>query len=171
MSLEKKTLLDFLEEVDSELNKKINLVAVGGTAMTLLGVKPSTIDIDFTGPGKDIEEFEQILKNIAHGFKVDCWKDGVVFSQILPEDYLRKSIAIKTRMKNIRLKTLQPADIVATKIGRLDQRDLEDIEDCIKKFKLKKEQIVKRAKQVTYVGRENNYQINLEAVIRKFFKS
>lgn len=30
--------------------------------MTLLGVKPSTIDVDFTGPGEDLEEFEQTLK-------------------------------------------------------------------------------------------------------------
>lgn len=59
---------------------------------------------------------------------------------------------------------------MVTKIGRLDQRDWEDIEACIKKFRLKKEQIVKRAKRVEYVGHEDNYQINLEAVIRKFFK-
>lgn len=107
---------------------------------------------------------------MPHGFTVDHWKDGIVFSQILPEDYLKKSIVIKTIMKNITLKALQPVDIVVTKIGRLDTRDQEDIEDCIKKFKLTKNQIIKRAKQVGYVGREQNYQINLESVIRKFFK-
>lgn len=95
MSLNKKTVFEFLEEVDRELNRKITLVAVGGTAMTLLNVKPSTIDVDFTGPGDDIEEFKLALKNVPHGFKVDCWKDGMVFSQILPEDYVRKSITIK----------------------------------------------------------------------------
>lgn len=169
MSLNKRVLLDFLDEIDKDLKKKITLVAVGGTAMTLLDVKPSTVDVDFTGPGEDIEEFERTLKNVPHGFKVDCWKDGMVFSQILPEDYLKKSVAIQ-RMRNIALKALYPVDIVVTKIGRLDQRDLEDIEDCIKKFKLKKNQILKRAKRVEYVGREDNYQINLESVIRKFFK-
>lgn len=34
-------LLDFLEELDKELDGKIIVVAVGGTAMTLLGIKPS----------------------------------------------------------------------------------------------------------------------------------
>jgi len=169
MSLNRRVLLDFLDEIDKDLKKKITLVAVGGTAMTLLDVKPSTVDVDFTGLGEDIEEFERTLKNVPHGFKVDCWKDGMVFSQILPEDYLKKSVAIQ-RMRNIALKALYPVDIVVTKIGRLDQRDLEDIEDCIKKFKLKKNQILKRAKRVEYVGREDNYQINLESVIRKFFK-
>ena len=170
MSLNKKALFEFLEEVDNELNRKITLVAVGGTAMTLIDVKPSTIDVDFTGPGEDIDEFQRVLKNMPHGFEVHCWKGGLVFSQILPEDYLRKSSQIKTRMKNIMLKALQPVDIVATKIGRLDERDWEDIENCVKEFKLKKDQIVKRAKQVEYVGREENYQINLESVIRKLFK-
>lgn len=170
MSLNKKALLEFLEEVDNELTTKTTLVAVGGTAMTLIDVKPSTIDVDFTGPSEDIDEFQRVLKNVPHGFEVHCWKDGLVFSQILPGDYLRKSSQIKIRTKNIMLKALQPVDIVATKIGRLDERDWEDIGDCVKEFKLKKDQIVKRAKQVEYVGREENYQINLDSVIRKFFK-
>jgi len=37
----KNDLLLWLKEVDSKLEKKIVLVAVGGTAMTLLGLKPS----------------------------------------------------------------------------------------------------------------------------------
>ncbi len=169
MSLNKKTVFEFLEEVDRKLKKKITLVAVGGTATTLLDVKPSTIDVDFTGPGDDIEEFKRVLKNVPHGFKLDIWKDGIVFSQILPEDYLKKSKFIRSKTKNIKLKALHPLDIVATKIGRLDARDIEDIEDCIKKFKLTKKQIMNRAKQIEYVGREQNYQINLDSVIRKFF--
>ncbi|MGA2789468.1 MAG: hypothetical protein ABSF00_01735 [Candidatus Bathyarchaeia archaeon] len=37
-----RVLLGFLEEVDKELGRKITLIAVGGTALTLLGAKPST---------------------------------------------------------------------------------------------------------------------------------
>ncbi|MBA3750694.1 MAG: hypothetical protein H0X03_07395, partial [Nitrosopumilus sp.] len=48
--MDKKSLLDFLSEMDSKFKKKITLVAAGGTAMTLLDIKTSTIDIDFTGP-------------------------------------------------------------------------------------------------------------------------
>jgi hypothetical protein len=65
-------------------------------------------------------------------------------------------------MKNIELRTLSPLDIVVTKIGRLDQRDKEDIAACIRKFGLTKEQVAERAKQVSYVGREENYEINLK---------
>ena len=42
--------MDFLEELDKELERKITVVAVGGTAMTLHNTKASTIDVDFTIP-------------------------------------------------------------------------------------------------------------------------
>ncbi len=72
-------------------------------------------------------------------------------------------------MKNMTLKALSPIDIVVTKIGRLNQRDKEDIEMCIRKFKITKNQVIKRAKEVEYVGREENYEINLEHVLKNFF--
>lgn len=162
-------LLDFLEELDKELDGKIIVVAVGGTAMTLLGIKPSTIDVDFNMPGEDFEKFKRILGMIPHGFKVDTYKDGVVFSQILPADYIAKSMLVKTKLKNITLKALSPIDIIVTKIGRLDGRDKDDIEACIRKFQITKNQIIKRAKQIQYVGREENYEINLNHVLKKSF--
>ena len=66
MPLDKTQLLDFLGVVEKELSRQITLVAVEGTAMTLLDLKPSTIDIDFTGPGEDIADFKEALKNISH---------------------------------------------------------------------------------------------------------
>jgi len=45
MPLDKTHLLDFLGVVERELSRQITLVAAGGTAMTLLDLKPSTIDI------------------------------------------------------------------------------------------------------------------------------
>ena len=84
-------LLDFLTVVAAELPRRIILVGAGGTAMTLLQVKPSTRDIDFTGPREDIASFRRALKGIPHGWKIDLWPDGQVFSEFLPSDYLRRS--------------------------------------------------------------------------------
>ena len=44
--------------------------------MTLLDAKASTPDIDFTGPARDIDEFQKVDKTLPHGFKMDLWKDG-----------------------------------------------------------------------------------------------
>ncbi len=166
MPLDKSALLDFLLEIDKALEASITLVAVGGTALTLLDVKTSTIDLDFTIPSNDYTVFKETLGRIPHGFNIDYWKDGMVFSQILPNDYLKRSISIE-RMKHIHLKALSPVDIVVTKIGRLDTRDKQDIEAAIRKFKLGKSQIEKRAKQVEYVGRDESYEANLNYVLEK----
>src|SRR6266542_6762252 len=130
-------LLEFLGLVGEELPRKIVLVAAGGTALTLLKVKPSTRDIDLTGPGEDIGLFRRTLQTIPHGMKVDTWPDGQVFSQFLPSDYLRRSRKIRP-LRNIDLRALHPVDIVVTKIGRLDDRDKEDIRDCIRVFRIRK---------------------------------
>jgi len=50
MPLDKAVLFNLLKNFDEEAKEKITLVAVGGSAMTLLDLKVSTLDIDFTVP-------------------------------------------------------------------------------------------------------------------------
>ncbi|MGD6934001.1 MAG: DUF6036 family nucleotidyltransferase [Candidatus Bathyarchaeia archaeon] len=171
MPCDKTALFDFLSVLNEDLTKKITLVAAGGTAMTLLDLKPSTIDIDFTIPSCDKLEFEQALKNNPPGYKIDRWTDGCVFCQTLPRDYLEKSIKIK-EFSHIVLRALKPVDIIVTKIGRLNERDLQDIEACIKKANVSAAEIKERAMLViqTYVGREEDYLYHLNLVLDRFFK-
>ncbi len=170
MPCDKSALFDFLEVLNEDLTKKITLVAAGGTAMTLLDLKPSTIDIDFTIPGCDRVEFEQALKNNSPGYRVDRWTDGCIFCQTLPKDYLEKSIKVK-EYSHISLRALQPVDIIVTKIGRLDARDIQDIETCIKKGKVSETEIKERALQLaeTYVGPEEDYLNHLKLVVENLF--
>lgn len=170
MSLDNKRLLDFLGEIDKELDRRIVVVAVGGTAMTLLKARSSTIDVDFTIPTEFYDEFERAKNIVNPGFRVDLFHGGMVFVTALPEDYLEKSRVVKTRLRNIQLRALDPADIVITKIARLDGRDEQDIESCIKKFKIGKSQILKRAKEIRYSGNDEVFKGNLEIVLRKFFR-
>lgn len=137
--------------------------------MTLLDLKPSTLDVDFTVPSEDYSSVDLVFKLLSPGFKIDIWQDGAVFSQFLPQDYLVKSIKIKTDFIFLHLRALQPIDIIVSKIGRLNDRDLQDIEVCIKQFKIAKKEISNRAKQVQYAGDENIYQQNLKYVLKKFF--
>lgn len=169
MSLDNEKLLDFLGEIDKELTHKIVVVAVGGTAMTLLNAKSSTIDVDFTIPSAYFGDFQHAKDIVQPGFRVDLFHDGAVFVNMLPEDYLKRSTLIKTRLKNIELRALHPVDIIVTKIGRLDGRDEQDIESCIKKFKIKKNQIVKRSSQMGYATIDESFQNNLQIVLKKFF--
>jgi hypothetical protein len=169
MPLDKGSLIDFLKVLDAELNDHITVVAAGGTAMTLLDLKTSTVDVDFTIPSNDKLVLERILRFTPHGFKIDMWADGLVFSQQLPPDYLEKSIDI-IALNHIVLKALDPVDIVVSKAGRLDQKDIEDIESCIKGFKLTKRQVQARASSVEYIGDRAIYEAKVKWIIKNCFK-
>ena len=170
MSLDNTKLLDFLEEIDRELSRKIVIVAVGGTAMTLVNAKPSTIDIDFTIPGNDYDEFERAKKIVQPGFRVDVFRDGAVFVTVLPDDYLEKSKSIATNLKNIDLRALDPVDVIITKIARLDGRDVQDIESCTTNFQITQKQIERRAKDMNCTGNSEVFVNNLKTVLWRFFK-
>jgi hypothetical protein len=58
--LDKNLLLEIMEEWNRFLKRKVHLIACGGTAMTLLGVKPSTKDIDFMVP--NLNEYDYLTK-------------------------------------------------------------------------------------------------------------
>jgi hypothetical protein len=58
--LNKEDLLKNMTAWNGFLNKKIHLIACGGTAMTLLGVKESTRDVDFMVPAD--QEYRYLIK-------------------------------------------------------------------------------------------------------------
>ncbi len=172
MSLDNTKLLDFLGEIEKELTHKIVVVAIGGTAMTLFKTKPSTIDVDFTIPDQYYDDFSRAMKIVRPGFQVDLYREGMVFVTSLPPDYLKRSKPVqKTKLKKIKLLTLHPVDIIVTKIARLDQRDEQDIESCMKKFKITRNQIVKRAGQIPSLVHDKTFQTNLKNFLRKLNKT
>jgi hypothetical protein len=64
----KELLLSRLADWDSFLKKRVRLIACGGTALTLLNIKPSTKDIDFIVP--DIGEYEYLVRTLNQlGYK------------------------------------------------------------------------------------------------------
>ena len=53
-------LLDTLDNWNSLMNFRVSLIACGGTALTLLKIKDSTKDIDFTVPMQ--KEYDRLMK-------------------------------------------------------------------------------------------------------------
>lgn len=99
-------------------------------------MKTSTVDIDFSFPNRDFDEFNKALEILPKlGYRIDCFTDGDIFGITLPDDYLRKSMPIK-KFKRIEVRTLHPIGIVVTKIRRLNQRDKQDIQDTVRYFSL-----------------------------------
>lgn len=66
--IDKQELLNTIRGWDSFLKRKVRLIACGGTALTLLGVKPSTKDIDLIVP--DLSEYKYLISNLEElGYK------------------------------------------------------------------------------------------------------
>jgi len=168
--IDKNELLDILHKIDLELKNKITIVAVGGTAMTLLGIKESTKDIDFNIPSHDdYKEFERVINKIRFNIKIDYYEQNMIFSEALPMDYLKIAIKYEHNFNKIKLYILNPIDIICSKIARLSDRDIEDIKECIKCYNITRSQIKERAMQYGHAGNDQLYYDNLQTALEILF--
>jgi len=150
--IDKQGLLDRLSAWDSFLKRKVHLVACGGTAMTLLGVKASTKDIDLLVPNEDEHKYlVEILRELGYksvsgwgwgredGFIFDLFRGSVVHTTQLLESPLKKgnNILIK-EFSHIYLGVLNYPDIIISKLFRGTSIDNED---CLVLLKNKSREI------------------------------
>ncbi len=151
----KQELLYFLKSIDSKLSRKIIIIAIGGTALTLLNLKPSTRDIDFDLPyAKDKNALTSLFGQLdfeqesfswftSTGLRIDVFSQGYIFCTQLPPDYIEKA-KVAVKLDNILLKTLSLEDIIITKLGRGDERDFEDIKQIYLHADIKNEELAAR---------------------------
>lgn len=154
MKVQSKRLMEFIIEIDRYLTKSMTVVMIGGTALTLLGKKESTKDIDICFEKEvDLEHFVKVAermgyykkqnKLVGHGLIIDIYSKGYIFCVQLPQDYITKAVEIK-KLGKMHLFSLSPEDIIITKTTRLIERDLEDIRTIFENYKIDKEQLVLR---------------------------
>ena len=138
--VDKQSLLDRISAWDTFLKRKVHLIACGGTALTLLGVKPSTKDIDLIVPNLDEHEYlVTILKQLGYksasgwgwergdGFIFDLFRGKSVHTTELLESPLDKEnhILIK-EFSRIYLGVLNYYDIIISKLFRATAIDMDD---------------------------------------------
>lgn len=162
-------LLDWLQEVDKKLSRNMTVIAVGGTALTILGLKESTRDVDFCISSKNFIDFKKAA--VTKKFVVDLFQDGYIFTLQLPKDYEERAEAIPFSGKHLSLKVLSLEDIILTKTARFATRDIEDIKAVVVTGKIKLEVLKKRFREVfeTYGGRDEDYQYHFELMLKMFF--
>ena len=150
--LDKKGLLDTIGEWDGFLGRKVHLVACGGTALTLLGVKPSTKDVDLLVPHES--EYDYLIKVLMDlGYKrvtgsgwqrddvfiFDLFKGKKVHTTELLESPLVKGQHILVKeFSHIYLAVLNYYDIVISKLFRGTGVDMED---CLALISAKKKEM------------------------------
>jgi len=139
--LNKNRLLDIMREWNRFLKRKVHLIACGGTAMTLIGVKPSTKDVDFIVP--EIGEHDYLIKQLqALGYKRltgSGWKrDGEDFqfdifrgnyihtTELLDSPLEEGRHSIMMEFSHLYIGILNDYDLISSKLMRGTNVDFED---------------------------------------------
>jgi hypothetical protein len=157
--------------------EKIRLIACGGTALTLLGYKPSTVDVDFLVPIEDeykrlvqfLEQagYEQVSghrwKKSGETIVFDLFVGNSVYTTALLDSPLEPGKNRKIReFKKIYLGVLNPIDLIITKLFRGHGVDFEDCRLLFEKEKVNMVDLEKRYKETA------SYEIGEEKVLKNF---
>ena len=127
---------EFFKKLDKELRRNIEIFLIGGAAMVINGLKPSTKDVDIIVKKKDLKILESALKRI--GLK----KNGLVFENNVRIDVfvervmkgfgLTKSLLAKKKLffEGKRLKVFLLSNEAIFLFKSLSERK-RDFEDCL----------------------------------------
>lgn len=133
-------LYELVESIQKYCDKNIKLYALGGTALTILGLKKSTLDVDINIATQAeynyiIKLFEQIgFKKIGpirwltqEGLAFDLFHGEYILGTQLLDDALSRAKLAK-EFEKMTIYTLDTYDIIISKLARSDQRDFDDIQ-------------------------------------------
>lgn len=133
-------LLDEIGVWNGFLGRSVNLIACGGTALTLMGVKDSTKDIDLMVPDEEEHDYLlDVLKRFGYaqvtghgwarggGFMFDLFRGNRIHTTELLESPLARGNHIVFReYSRIRLGILNPYDLIISKLFRGTSVDCDD---------------------------------------------
>lgn len=171
-------LYDFINSIDSYLEKDINFYALGGTALTMLGFKNSTRDIDVNTETDDYNIIIKLFTDLGftkissirwitqEGLQFDLFHGNEIMGINLLDDSLSKAKLIKD-FGNIKLYTLSLYDIIITKLARGDSRDFDDIKTIFEKENIEINELISRYKETMKL--EANYKQKLLDLIQIYF--
>jgi len=148
--LNKNTLLDILGHWNSFFKRKVHLIACGGTALTLLGIKPSTKDVDFIVPvEKEYKYLIKVLKDLGYqqstGFGWLKNEEKFIFdlfpgkcvhtTELLVSPLEDGKHTLLKEFSHLYIGILNDFDLIASKLSRGISVDFED---CLMLIKIRK---------------------------------
>lgn len=151
--LNKQTLTEFLRQWNVFLKRKVHLVACGGTALTLMDIKPSTKDVDFMVPVEtEYRYLVKTLKDLGYQQQTGAgWhKKGDLFvfdlfvgqrihtTDLLASPLEKGNHTLFKEYSHLYVGILNPYDLIASKLFRGTEVDFED---CLMLMKSRKESI------------------------------
>lgn len=159
----------FLRELDDAVLEETHLHCLGGFVITqLYGFKRSTSDVDVLSIAP-IGQIDRLLRQGGKGSQLHK-KYGIYLDYVTIASYPynydeRLKEMFPDFYKNLRLKALDPYDLVLAKLGRNITRDREDVKYLAKTQKLDLELLRSRylaEMRPDIVGRPRDYDLTLQ---------
>jgi hypothetical protein len=157
--IDKDALLQEMEQWNRFLKRKIHVIACGGTAMTLLGVKPSTKDIDFMVPkSTEYDYLLKMLKQLGYEqttqsgwqrpgdiFRYDIFRGNRIHTTELLESPLKEGNHKKLKeYSHLYIGILNEYDLISSKLIRGTGVDYDD---CLLLAKARRDIDIERLKR------------------------
>lgn len=175
-------LFELLESISKHVDRQVRMYALGGTALTILGLKTSTVDVDVNvDSGEEYAYLSDLFEGL--GFKrlgPIRWltQEGIAFdlfhgSFILGTDLLPDCLEISKfirRFGQLELYTLSLYDIIISKLARGDDRDFDDIKQVFLKEVIDVKQLVERYRMTMETSIVGQYKQKLLDLIEIKFK-
>ncbi len=149
--LNKKALLEIVGQWNGFIKRKIHLIACGGTALTLLDIKPSTKDVDFIVPVElEYKYLIRTLKDLGYRQTTGSgWqrKEDIFIFDLFPGKRIHTTELLDTPLKegnhillkelsHIYIGVLNDYDLIASKLFR---GSTVDFDDCLMLMKSHKD--------------------------------
>jgi hypothetical protein len=151
--LTKNELMETLSVWNGFLNKKVHLIACGGTALTLLGIKASTKDVDFLVPVE--QEYNYLIKTLKELgyvsktgsgwqkqvdlFIFDLYKGKRVHTtELLKSPMEKMNHTLLKELSHLYVGILNEYDLIVSKLFRGTSVD---IDDCLMLWRAKGKEI------------------------------
>jgi hypothetical protein len=148
--IDKDTLLEVLEGWNTFCKRKVHLIACGGTALTLMGIKFSTKDIDFMVPKlSEYKYLTNILRDLGYNqvtgsgwhkkgelFIFDMFRGNYIHTTELLESPLREgNHTLLKEFSYLYVGVLNEYDLISSKLFRGAEVDFEDCRLLVKALK------------------------------------
>ena len=142
--LNKILLLEIMAEWNRFISRKVHLIACGGTAITLVDIKPSTKDVDFMVPKE--KEYDYLLKKLkmlgymqvtgsgwkraGEDFQFDLFRGKRIHTtELLDSPLIKGRHSILMEFSHLYIAILNDYDLIVSKLMRGTQIDFEDCLD------------------------------------------
>lgn len=169
--------IDFFKIIGKGLDKKIECIAIGGSAMLFYGAKKVTKDVDLVfSSKKDMELVKDMLEKSgfaekSHLKRIFRHYEDTASEPIMMEGHntrfdlfvnevitMKLTESIKGRVKevhefdNLIVKTLSPEDVIMFKCATEREKDRDDALELIKKFNINWDILIEESINQTKIG-------------------